>query len=277
MPLDRDHALDGPEPAPQAVSRVHGGVRQRFGRRYGEPPGPPVLAGLLLVFVGALFLLDNLNLIEARGIVRSYWPVVLVAWGLSRVLQGGDRVIGPFAVVLGVVLLGNRLLHWGISVAALFWPIVLIAVGTHILLRHWRNPVHVLAAGPADLDADARPDGGIEDARVDASPAIREVAFMASVERRNVSQTFRGGSASATMGSIELDLRECRMNDGETRLDLSAFMGQVTLRIPRDWTVDSRVDAILASVEDRSEPPVQDAKRLVLRGSAILGSIEIRN
>jgi hypothetical protein len=55
-------------------------------------------------------------------------------------------------------------------------------------------------------------------------------------------------------------------------------MGSVELRIPRDWTVESRMSAMLGSFEDMTAAPVDgSAKRFVVRGSVMLGSVEIRN
>ena len=102
--------------------------------------------------------------------------------------------------------------------------------------------------------------------------------MLGSVERRNVSQTFRGGDASAFMGSVEIDLRDSRMAAAEAMVDVSVMMGSVELRIPRDWAVESRVSALLGSFEDHTAAPVEaSAKRFVVRGSVLMGSVEIRN
>jgi hypothetical protein len=64
----------------------------------------------------------------------------------------------------------------------------------------------------------------------------------------------------------------------EVQVDVFAFMGGFVFRIPRDWTIESRVSAILGGFEDHSAPPVAGASgRLVLRGYTILGGIEIKN
>ena len=259
--------------------RLHG-AHSVHRREYGRPP---VFAGVALVSLGVLYLLDGLNVVEARVFMRTYWPALIVAFGAARVVsgRGGERVIGGGAMAFGGVLLANRVLGWDVRVWSLLWPSVLIALGAYILFHAYR-PAPIVAAsdaafGAADAtDADETPSSG--DDRVDTTSTIREFAVMAHIDRRNVSQTFRGGQITAVMGGIEIDLRECRMAANEAIIDMSIVMGGVELRIPRDWTVESRLSLVLAGLDDGSSPPVDEStKRLIIQGKAFMGGVEIRN
>jgi hypothetical protein len=263
-------------------------VHRRFHRRHFGNHPPPVFVGILLIALGVVFLLDNLNIIESRTFFRTFWPALFIAWGAGRLMygRGGEQVLGGVAVLGGGVLLGNRLFGWDVNIAALLWPLILIALGIAIVTRGaWgRRPVKApaLPGGPAMNATDASEAGTAHSVSAnpsaDVSSTVKEFAFMAGVDRRSISQSFRGGDVSAFMGSVELDLRECRAAGEEVSINLSVVMGNAAFRIPRDWAVDSRVANILASFEDRSEPPVAASpKRLVLVGSAILGGVEIRN
>jgi predicted membrane protein len=255
-------------------------MRGRMNRRCGSG-GPPVFFGVLFLAIGALFLLDNLDVIEARYVWRSFWPLVFIGWGAARLLSGfGDRFLPWLALGGGSLLLANQLLGWDVNVARIFWPLILIAFGAHILYRSWRPPAVAPANGGAAGFASpgAGAPGISSDVSEDRASTFRDSAFLGSVERRNVSQTFRGGDATAFMGSVEIDLRECRMGATEAVVDVSVMMGSVELRIPRDWTVESRVSALLGSFEDLTDAPVEtSATRFVVRGTVLMGSVEIRN
>jgi predicted membrane protein len=257
----------------QRAERMRGRVRRHCG-----PGGtPPAFFGLLLLAMGALFLLDNLNIIEARYVWRTFWPLLFIGWGVSRVIAGGhDRFLPWLAIGGGSLLLGRVMFGWNINLARVFWPVVLMALGLHILYRSWRRPatVHASAGEPGVADFTAGESG----AAPDASASFRDSAFLGSVERRSVSQAFRGGDATAFMGSVAIDLRESRMASNEAVVDVSVIMGSIELRIPRGWTVESRVSALLGSFEDLTDPPLEmPASRLVIRGSALMGSVEVRN
>ena len=47
--------------------------------------------GLLLIVIGALLLLDTLNLIEGVGF-RELWPVILIAMGIAIIYDRARRV-----------------------------------------------------------------------------------------------------------------------------------------------------------------------------------------
>ena len=275
--------------------------------------GPHLFIGLLFVSWGVLQLLDTLGLMEFRDSFRTYWPVVLVAWGGWNLLTGHvvERLFGVGLIVLGGILLGNRLYGWGVNLFAL-WPLLLIALGLRIILgggrqRRWHHqhlrdrhrrrfqaryggPVTFEAtateargdaSGPAAATADdgaARQSQGAGAWTDDTSATIREFACLGGVERRNTSQAFRGGEATALLGGIELDLRECRMADPEARIEVFACMGGISMRIPRNWSVQSEVAAILGGFHDQSTPPADgNAKRLIISGQAIMGGIEVTN
>jgi predicted membrane protein len=282
---------DGPDGASRMADQMHrhadrihrhaDRVGERMRRRCGSGGGPPVFFGFVILVMGALFLLDNLEIIEARSIWRNFWPLLFIGWGASRLISGyGDRFLPLLAIGGGGLLIANRVLDWDVNVARIVWPVAMIAFGAHILYRSWRRPAVVHASGAADPASfgAAEPGTASADVLADTSSTFRDSAMLGSIERRNVSQMFRGGEASAFMGSVEIDLRECRMASTEAVVDVSAFIGSVEIRIPRDWLVESRMSALLGSFEDLTAAPVEgSAKRLVVRGSAMMGSVEIRN
>jgi len=44
----------------------------------------PLSAGLLLIAIGLMFLLDHLDVLSFGYIVRKFWPVILIIVGASR-------------------------------------------------------------------------------------------------------------------------------------------------------------------------------------------------
>ena len=43
--------------------------------------------GMILVAIGALLLLDNMEIVDFGEVVHTYWPLLLVIWGLSMLLR----------------------------------------------------------------------------------------------------------------------------------------------------------------------------------------------
>ncbi len=89
-----------------------------------------LIAGGLLLLVGALFVLQNLGLVRA-GRIGDYWPLLLVWVGLARML--GPARARHFASGLVLFLLGVffQLDRLGVIWVPMhrFWPLLLIAIG----------------------------------------------------------------------------------------------------------------------------------------------------
>jgi lia operon protein LiaF len=43
--------------------------------------------GLLLIAFGVMFLLDNMNMLDFGEVVRTYWPAILILWGVGILLN----------------------------------------------------------------------------------------------------------------------------------------------------------------------------------------------
>jgi hypothetical protein len=99
---------------------------------------------------------------------------------------------------------------------------------------------------------------------------------MAGNNRRIASQNFERGEAVAVMGGCEIDLSPARIAE-EAVIDVLAVWGGIEIRVPTGWKVIGRVAPILGGYEDKTAGAPDGAPRLVIRGSAIMGGIEVRN
>jgi predicted membrane protein len=219
---------------------------------------PQLIMGLLVVFVGVMFTLDNLGVADAERYLR-YWPVAIIALGFAKVWQARDGrggFGGVIFIIAGSWLLLNSLMLVHVEELWEFWPLLLVLLGVSIV---WRSL------------------GGRTAAGADSTATVSAVAVLGGVNRGNNSKAFRGGDLTAVMGGCEVDLRQAAI-DGEAVIDVFAMWGGIELRVPEDWTVDSRITPLLGGVEDKTRPPQgATAHRLVLRGFAIMGGIEVKN
>lgn len=229
----------------------------------GAPPGRPSLTpqlvmGLLIIIVGVLFTLDNLGIAYAEDYLR-YWPAGVIAIGLVKLWDGRGATSGSFAgflfVLAGMLLLADSLGVMRVSIGQL-WPLVLVFFGASMV---WRGMY-----GRAALSSDS-------------TATVSGIAILGGVKRGNNSRAFKGGDLTAVMGGCEIDLRQAAI-DGEAVIEVFAMWGGIEIRVPEDWTVISRVIPLLGGVEDKTRPPQgATTHRLVLRGFAIMGGIEVKN
>lgn len=231
-----------------------GGTRRRG-------PTSQVVFGIMIVILGVLFTLDNLDVLHAGDFLR-YWPAGLVAVGLLKIYHAtrdGHGWFGGLAfIVVGAWMLLNGVLYFRVSVRDLF-PLLLVLLGTYMV---WRG-----------FGGQRRERGS------DGHSSFSALAIMGGVARRSSSQAFKGADLTAVMGGCEIDLRQASIAPGtEAIIDVFAFWGGIDIKVPEDWTVVTRAMPLMGGVEDKSRAPQGAAsKRLIIRGIVVMGGVVIKN
>lgn len=221
-----------------------------------------VVLGLLVIGMGLLFLLDNLGILDMHR-AFSFWPMVFVIAGTVKLCdtrtQGGV-LMGGGLVGIGILMMLDRMGVIDFNWRAV-WPLVLIGLGVFLVTKalRGRRPAHGLLK-----------DGAPADSMLDV------VAVLGGFERRVTSQDFRGAEVTAIMGGCALDLRGASIQ-GEAVVNVFAFWGGLTLKCPPDWTVILEGTPILGGFEEKTVAPPDGSKRLIVRGYAIMGGVEVRN
>ncbi|HEV8658093.1 MAG TPA: DUF5668 domain-containing protein [Thermoanaerobaculia bacterium] len=90
-------------------------------------------AGLGLVALGLLFLFDRFRIADAHYLLRHYWPLIIVFFGVVRLLR---RQVwgGLWLITIGVWMQIATLHLFGMTFSS-SWPLLLIALGAGIIAR----------------------------------------------------------------------------------------------------------------------------------------------
>lgn len=227
-----------------------------------------VLMGVLVIAAGLLFLLDNLHVIELHEAI-SFWPLLFIGVGLVKAFDTASPnrlLVGGVFIGLGVLIILRRMDVINVNPRVL-WPVLLIAAGAVLVARAFR--------------ARATPPGGtnmlgLVEHGESADDVVNVMAVMGGFERRVTNQHFRGGEITSIMAGCVLDLRDASI-DREAVLNVFAFWGGITLKCPPDWTVVMDGTPILGGFEEKTARAPHQSKRLVVRGYAIMGGVEVRN
>ncbi|CAN7430886.1 DUF5668 domain-containing protein [Pseudoduganella sp. LjRoot289] len=226
-----------------------------------------VLIGLAVIAFGCIFLLENLGILDFDYTLQ-FWPVILVLAGalkLSQSEHSGGKIAGGVLIGLGAVLIlkGMGLFHisW-----RMLGPLLMIGLGLVVIFKsvNSRKPASMLDK----LDQSG--------AAADNDSVVNVTALMGGMERRITTNDFRGGEITAIMGGCQLDLRHANMQ-GEAVLNVFAMCGGIEIKVPDDWTVSLQGTPLLGGFSEKTMPAKDSDKRLIIRGYAIMGGLEVRN
>ena len=96
-----------------------------------------LVLGILLVGLGAAFLLDNFDVIYIGAPAYRFWPLILVAIGVSKMLMAEtyrDRRKGFAWIFIGLWFLVTVLHMFGLTFHT-SWPLLLIGWGINAIWR----------------------------------------------------------------------------------------------------------------------------------------------
>lgn len=261
--------------------------QQRWARRGGggglgvHGTSGGMIVGVALAAIGAILLLQNLNILPDQDL-WDFWPVIFIVAGISRAATAFSmtgRIWGGIVAAAGCLFLASNLGYLHHNLWVLFWPVILMVAGGAMLVRaiERNNYMDQKRAGAA---VGAAPGVMSNPASPTNSNIVHEFAIFGGGNRRIDSQEFEGGSAVALFGGVQLDLRKADTKLPEINIDVTAAFGGVEIKVPETWVVSMRVTSIFGGYDDKTHVPPGGAANppvLVVTGAVIFGGLAVKN
>jgi hypothetical protein len=246
-----------------------------------------VIAAFGLILIGLLLLMPYIGF-DWNLDLWDFWPCLLILQGISVLGRSeGRRADGWLWVGFGVLFMGSSLGFYRMRIDFI-WPLLIIAVGVMLLLRSKPNAAR---SGSADGPAVPRESG--REKRFDDSSGIRSVSessdspeilwVLGGTRLRIDSKRFRGAQVTSILSKGKVDLTRADI-EGEASLDVLSILGTVEILVPEDWEIAIHGSSLIGDMKNETRPgeggrragsPV--AKRLTVKGLALLGDVFIRN
>ncbi|MGZ3750725.1 MAG: LiaF transmembrane domain-containing protein [Mucilaginibacter sp.] len=259
-----------------------------------------VLAGVVLLLVGLVLLLHQLNMVLFPFWLFR-WPMILIAVGMYSGAKHNFRNSSWFILVLiGVVFtLNDAFPHY--DMGRVTWPVLIIIFGFWLILRRnhrwdkkswdkkdwegkwdWRNHA---APNPVDPAADASSSSSSSTVPPNKTypptgdDYLDATSVFGGVKKTVLSKDFKGGEIVNIFGGAEIDFTQADIN-GRVILDLTQIFGGTKIIVPSHWQVTSDLAAVFAGVDDkrlRKTGSGDNNKILVLKGVSIFAGVDIRS
>lgn len=220
-----------------------------------------IIIGLLLIILGAGFLLDKLDILNFSDLLSDWWALIFVIIGLVQLFKRnrGSALPGLFFILLGVVLLGRKVAD--INVLEYFWPVLIIVIGFLFIFRKRKN---------------RRFEGRKQ---IELKNVLKNTTIFSGSDIRSNSQKFEGGEVTAVFGGTKIDLRDVRLAEGGAHLELNVVFGGITLIIPQNMQIEASGTPLFGGWEDKTHSTSANGEvsTLYLVCNPLFGGIEIKN
>lgn len=229
-----------------------------------------IAGAIVLIAVGAIFLVANLNLMSFNDIVR-FWPAILMVAGVWKLVDAEapqQRTLGGILFVIGAVFMANNLDLIPFNVWNL-WPLLLIGVGVYMLVDRSFAP-----QASMQIDYQGKPRGP-------RSWTRHETAVFSGGRRRINVDDFRAAKYDCVFGGFELDFRGSQIQGDSAILEINAVFGGAEVKVPTNWNVVMQGAGVFGGMVDSTEhtapPNSPGVKNLFVRGAAVFGGVEVKN
>ncbi len=212
--------------------------------------------GLLFIAFGVVFLLNNFEIVnfEIGSIISTYWPLIIIILGIKETLEGllklgislrkgkinfSKLFWGLFILGIGVIFQGNQLDYFHISVWNFIWPTLIIYLGLTIIFGSGNISFYY-------SDEDANQFRKTKLKKYDAKRNKRIVGELrigdeVPWELENM-QLWNG------IGEVELNLYSAIIKEGEFFIDISGWVGEITVIVPQDLAIKVNADVHVGEV-----------------------------
>lgn len=225
------------------------------------------ILGLFLIGVGALWILQRLDLIpDFWNDILISWQMLLIGIGIFSII-GGNKTTGTILIVIGGFFLVPEVAHIPYEIRRIGWPLIIITVGVVIL---------VTQTGKRRKDTP-----GFDQAQQRGLDYFDDFVIFGGREVYVDSQKFLGGKSTSIFGGTEYDLRQTKLSENGAVIDTLTLFGGCGFKVPPDWTVKNEVTAIFGAFTDKRGASLNQivsdpSKTLVIKGFAAFGGVEVK-
>ena len=213
------------------------------------------IIGLLIVAVGASFLLTNLNILPFDVGIAQWWPLFIVAGGVVMLLSDVRNYLWALLVIgLGVLFQLKQFGIVDVNPWQLFWPAIIIVLGVSVMTSRGSSRGKIAASDREDV-----------------------MAILSGSEVRVESKDFKGSRVTSICGGAMIDLRKAVIKK-EATIDVFAFWGGIEIIVPEHVMVKNNTSVIMGGVEQQAggDAVKEGSPILYVTGDVVMSGVEIK-
>lgn len=205
--------------------------------------------GVLLIFVGILFLGRNMDWWDFSIFFRGWWTLFLIVPSIISIFRRESMGTSFLIFVLGVLMLlaSQDIILWG-TVWNLFVPIIIIVVGLSIIFAN-------------------------KSVKKPKTNAKEYTAIFSSIDEviGDIKSDFK---VTSVFGGVELDLRDVQLRE-DLVIDCFTLFGGIDIRLPKDIKVEVNGLPIFGGVENKYHNHENAKITVYINHTTIFGGVDL--
>ncbi len=246
-----------------------------------------VLAGLIIVIIGSLILLNNIGINFPNWIF--YWSNILILIGLFISIKHKFRnSSGIFLIILGSFFTLKEALDQLYNFDRIGYPLLIITIGLFLIFKprsdfnsgktRRRDKLNKRFAGDnTSLEQNDLYTNLNQNDKLNMD-YLESVNIFSGSQQIIYSKNFKGGEVTSVFGGCDVNLTQADF-EGQIVLEVSAIFGGVKIIVPSGWQIKQEVTAIFGGFDDKRvmRIPEESNKMLIIKGVALFGGVEIKS
>jgi len=216
-----------------------------------------VVWGICFIFVGGILFLNVLGIANINIFFHGWWTLFIIIpcfIGLFTEDFFGNMI--GFLIGMSLLCASQGWISFN-DIAKLIVPVALILIGINILFR---ESIHSKVS---------------EKIKKLSSIDGKSIVAIFGGQDLMIDEKYIGGDIEAIFGSIDLDLRDAKL-DAETPIKIHAIFGGVTVIVPKDVNVVLKSIPIFGGVDSKVRSVENAKKTIYIEAVALFGGVEIK-
>ena len=214
-----------------------------------------IVIGLLLVTLGVILGLKELNIVDINIFFKGWWTLFIIIPSIISLINDDDKIASLVTLTIGILfLLGARDIIEFDKVLSLIFPVCIIFFGLHILFKGTRNSE--IRKKFKDVNSD------------------KDYVAVFSGQKYVSGKEFKSSNTVTVFGGVDLDLRDAVIKEDVIIRSINIF-GATDILAPKDVNVEVNSISVFGGVENKVKK--QDNKPTIyIDAVCVFGGIDIK-
>lgn len=218
-----------------------------------------VLWGIVFVVIGLIFGLNALGITDINIFFNGWWTLFIIIPSLIGIAKERGGVGNFIWLAIGIVLLLSTQGILDISkIGKLIFPAILVALGLGIIFKDTVS-------------------SKINDKVKELNKENKDEYYATfSGQKLNfIGDEFKGASANAIFGGVDVDLRNANITQDEI-INATAVFGGIDILVPNNVNVKVVSNSIFGGVDNKVKSYNENLPTIYIKAFCLFGGVEVK-